>query len=198
MHMLMAFAGMMNDLHYGDAPDRQIDAVLDWEDDVRRVAAAVPANVPADCEVTFGGAAVCRTWRTSCYSILAALKAQAGDAVVRRIEADGEAAERDRLAAEAEAAAAAQDDPATAGACRAAAGKHREDAEAFRNLSRRLLEWQIAAEDAHASGTRMLADELPRAQRVGEAIGRAGGAREVYGNKHWAGGSRPVTRGRAA
>lgn len=190
MHLLNAFAAMTNDLHYGDAPDRQVDAVLDWEDDVRRAVAAVPADVPADCEVTFGGAARCRTWRVSCYAILAALQGQARDADVLRAEADDKAGEQERLAVDADNSAATSDDERTAAAFRAEAAKHREDAEACRDLSRRLMGWQIAAQDAHVGGTRMLADELPRAYQVGEAVVRAGGAREVYGDKRWAVGGR--------
>ena len=188
MHLLNAFAGMTNDLRYGDCPDRQVDAVLDWEDAVRRAAAAVPSSVPADCEVTFSGAASCRTWRTSCYSILQALAAHAEEAVLRRIEADRSAARHDQAAAaaEADAAAAAAAAGADAFALLAAAAEHREAAAAARYLSRQLMDWQVAAGDAHASGSAMLSDELPRAERVGEAIGRSGGVREVYRDKHWA------------
>jgi hypothetical protein len=91
-------------------------------------------------------------------------------------------ADADATAAEAHAAAAE-----AAAAEHAAAGvRHREEAGKARELSRRFLEWDITASDAHTFGERVLRNEQPIAVRVGEGIAAAGGLREVPASKRYA------------
>lgn len=78
----------------------------------------------------------------------------------------------------------------------ASAALHREHAAQARQLGDSCMQWEIAALDAHAEGSRVLATEQPIATRVGEAIRAAGGVLEVPRSKRYAAGGRvPVTAG---
>jgi hypothetical protein len=97
--------------------------------------------------------------------------------------ADGERAALQAAAAAAAAEAEAAD--ATAARLAAAAREHREEARLARQRSAQLLGWQIAAQDAHGHGTRVIAGEEPIAAAMHAGIQAAGGISEVPGDKRY-------------
>lgn len=198
--MLDAFNDMIGGLYHGDASAWQVDAILDWEDKVREaVRSARLAEAPKSAtDVMSAGADNCRTWRVTCYSILRALQDGSGDAATERAEAEIEASKQEQLAAEATARAVTAENPDEAERARAAAAAHRDKAGACRVHAVFCMRWQVAFDEAHAAGSAMLANEVPRAVNVGEAVVNAGGAKEIPAEKSWAAPSRPAMAGRRA
>jgi hypothetical protein len=76
--------------------------------------------------------------------------------------------------------------PIRAAAYRAEAAAHRQNAAAARELAACLMQWEIAAGDAHTFGSRVLANEQRFALPVHDAITAAGGAGEVPLDKRYA------------
>jgi hypothetical protein len=108
MYILDVFWPMLNDLTHRNASMRQVYGIRNWQDYVRRTVQAAPDDATRDClDVPFSGSASHRTWRVACWGILNALSMQAGEAQVRKAEADAEAVSRDRAAEQADADAAA-------------------------------------------------------------------------------------------
>lgn len=174
MQLLTAFTAMLGDVGYANASARQIDGILDWSDHVARaVARAKMMHArPGTLDVTFTGSATHRTWRVSCHSILAALSAQAEEARVRRAEQNVKAADLEQRAA-------AEEDEM-------AAASLRDEAVEARGEVSDLIQWEIAANDAHTFGESVIRNEEPVARRVFEGIQAAGGIREVPADKRYA------------
>jgi len=94
-----------------------------------------------------------------------------------------EAAACEAAAAAAQAEAAWHD--AEAARLEAAAEEHRGSARRARALAAALLAWEIAARDAHGTGSQVLAIEEPVAREMYEGIQAAGGLAQVPGDKRY-------------
>ncbi|MGH3288744.1 MAG: hypothetical protein ACRDPD_29380 [Streptosporangiaceae bacterium] len=94
-----------------------------------------------------------------------------------------EAAACESAAAAAQAEAAHYD--AEAARLEAAAGEHRARAGAARALAAALLAWELAARDAHGTGSQVLAIEEPIARNMYDGIQAAGGQAEVPADKRY-------------
>jgi hypothetical protein len=188
MDLLAAFTAMTSDLTAADASDRQIDGVQDWEQHVREaVLRATEMGASPECTtVMFLGSTKHRTWRTSCFAILATLSAQEEEARAKRAENARARDEHARGAEESYARAKAATDPVERGRHIAEAARHRDGKEAAQEWIRRSLNWETAAADARAFGDQVLCNEEPNAQRVHDAIAQAGGLHEVPADKNYA------------
>ncbi len=130
-------------------------------------------------------AAAARSRAASASAAAGAARAQAGacddDGGAAACLAEAAACEAEAAAAAAEAAAADSE----AGAHAASAEQHRENARQARALAVLLMAWEIAARDAHGTGTAVLATEEPIARRMYEGIQAAGGLSEVPRDKRY-------------
>lgn len=147
-----------------DQQARQADAAAE---DARRRADAARGRAAAAA----AGAAAARAQAAGC-----ADSQDAGAFLAQAASLEAEAA-----AAAAEAAAADRE----AAALEAAAARHRENARKARQLAAAMLAWEIAARDAHGTGTAVLAAEQPVARQMHDGIQAAGGLPEVPRDKRY-------------
>lgn len=186
MDLMRAFTQMLAGVTSADASARQVRGILVWREHVHTAVRRGPDGC-SQTEGTDVGAVpesvTHRGWRGAAGMILDALHRQACTADAIAGTADAEAADADRRAACHDAAAASAEDSAAA-AHRAAAQAAREAADAARARADAARLWCVAALEAHATGTRLVEDENAIAFPVGQALAAAGGAREVYGDKH--------------
>ena len=210
MNLMRAFTVMLSGVTAVDAPRRQVNGILEWRDYVMEALRHANSHEsPSGTDVSAALSSETHAgWRAAAGEILAALLEQEADADRRyhrakqqMAAAEAAARREETAAATCRALAAASTDDKTTAALQAEAqqhdaeaARHREDAEAARRRMEAAMAWIIAARDAIGYGQLLVTQEDGVALPVGEAIARAGGYREVYGEKHalTADGSRPL------
>lgn len=186
MDLMRAFTQMLAGVTAADASLRQVRGILVWREHVHTAVRCGPGDGGHAEGMAVGAvpeSVTHRGWRGAAEMILDALYRQACAADTLAAEAATEAAEADILADSYEAAAASADDDGAA-VLLAAALAAREAAKEARRRAGAAMAWNVAALDAHTTGTRLVADENAIAASVGQALAAAGGVGEVYGAKH--------------
>lgn len=217
MDLMRAFTVMLGGITAADASSRQVNGILTWRDYVYEAVKRGQEVPGADGQGTYVALVTSSEthlqWRLAAGAILEALaeQANAADAIYAQAKAAEQAAEKAaqeaRDAAKAALAMAADfaliGDELTAAyyvalAATAEAEAVRCDEEAKRQaaIAAAAMMWGIAARDAIACGSALVAQENAVAFPVGEAIAAAGGVDEVYGEKRAlttdGGGGRPL------
>lgn len=202
MDLMRAFTVMLGGITAADASSRQVNGILVWRAyvyEALQCSYSVPEAEDRGSDVILVTSSETHLeWRLAAAAILDALARQANSAdvayerAVRAAAAATAAAEDyDAAAGACEANAGATDDQKEASAYLAQAEKFRVAADTCRKEAARqnaiavaAVAWGIAARDACAFGSALVAQENAVAFPVGEAIAAAGGPDEVYGDKH--------------